>query len=168
MHGEPIASGRMTGEPAGTGIGSRADVGADAALVLAAVARMQAADQQARMALQRLRTGLAGMALAIVRAKAKVADPGGGDAAAKAVDTAALLDELEHLVDRMIEIAVAESVDTAAAAAHGTDQVPTVSGVVSRLDPEQPAGEPTTVSAREMAIAAAAAGPTLEIGRAHV
>ena len=44
------------------------------------------------------------MAVAIGRAKAKVASTGDKRAAAK-LDTAALLDELEHLVDGMMEIA---------------------------------------------------------------
>ena len=181
----------MTGEPAATDIGSRADVSADAALVLAAVMRMQEADRQTRETLERLRTGLAEMAAAIGRAKAKIAVTDDSDAAAKAVDTAAMLDELEHRVDRMIEIAAGESGDAAAVAdtaqlameppppageaptteaaamaaakAANIDQVPTVSGVVSRLDPEQETAEPAAPSARDMAIAAAAAGPTVEM-----
>jgi hypothetical protein len=190
MPAEPIASSGMTGEPAATDIRSAADIGADAALVLAAVMRMQEADRQTRETLKRLGVGLGEMAAAIGRAKAKVADTDDSDAAAKAVDTATMLDELEHLVDGMIEIATGESgaaavaetaqlameapppadqapasdIELAAAAeAANADQVPTVSGVVSRLDPEQPAAEPAPASARDVAIAAAAAGPTVEM-----
>src|SRR5882724_5693814 len=94
MPGEPIASGGMTGEPVATNMASRTDIGADAALVLAAVARIHAADRQGRETLERLRAGLAEMAAAIGRAKAKTADTGDGDASAKAVETAAMLDEL--------------------------------------------------------------------------
>src|SRR5262245_17947277 len=103
MPGEPIASRGMTGEPAVTGTASRAqagpqtgsEVGADAALVLAAVARMQAADQEARETLARLRTGLGEMADAIDRAKAHVAQADaqfyGQGEIAKIVDIAAML-----------------------------------------------------------------------------
>src|SRR5690348_2925711 len=115
MLSEPIASRSMTGEPAASETGSRAqpgpDVGADAALVLAAVARMQAADQAARETLARLRTGLGAIAEAIDRAKAQnaAAAAAGHQDLAKIVDIAALLDEFEHLVDGLIEVATSRA-----------------------------------------------------------
>ena len=56
------------------------------------------------------------MAAAIGRTKARTAGTGDGDVAAKAVDTAAMLDELEHLVDGLIEVATGESADADAVA----------------------------------------------------
>lgn len=186
MPSEPIASRGMTGEPAANGTGSRADVGADAALVLAAVLRMQAADQEARDTLTRLRTGLGAIAETIDRAKAQnaAAAAAGHEDLAKVVDIAALLDEFEHLVDRLIEVATGRTDEPAAAPTAAelpqpaepvsatdtgavaslpvdADQVPTVSGVVSRLDPEQPA-EPAEAQAREPAFTHASA-PSVEM-----
>ena len=72
-----------------------ADVSADAALILTALGRMEAVIRNERAAFDRLRTMLGEMAHAISKAKA-VADS----------ETAAhLLDELEHRVDAMMEVA---------------------------------------------------------------
>ena len=125
--------------------------------MLAAVDRMQRAELHSRLALVRLRNGLGDMAAAIGRAKAKAA---GADEATRATDTAALLDEFEHLVDAMLEIAggmiprsraqAAQPVQAASEApvletpappepaatapAAETDQVPTISGMAANLD----------------------------------
>lgn len=134
-----------------------ADIAADAALVLAALSRLQTAARADRMALDRLRDSLGGLAYAIAQAKAMFAAP--GDAEHKP-DMTALLDQFEHQVDAMIETAggragaaavmpepaqraatfeaaamVAEPPATAAAEA---DQVPTVSSVVSGLGNGEP------------------------------
>ena len=128
------------------------DVGADAALILAALGRMEAVIRDERAAFTRLRVMLGDMAEAIARGKT-VADS----------ETATtLLDELEHRVDAMLEIAGPGPAAAAAAipdpqppssvtpdagaaaqaiqhpAEH--DQVPTVSDVVSQLgsDDETP------------------------------
>lgn len=120
----------------------RNDVGADAALVLAALSRLEQAVRDERAVLGRLRTALGDMAHAIAAAKA-VADS----------ETAAtLLDEFEHRVDAMIEIAGAPEPEALPAEARveaeaapeaevqqelppaaETSQVPTVSGVVSQF-----------------------------------
>jgi hypothetical protein len=77
---------------------ARADISEDTALVLAAVIRMEAALRDERATLGRMRTALGEMADAIARTKARAAN-------AEPPDTGALLDEFEHLVDAMIEIA---------------------------------------------------------------
>src|SRR5262245_28290335 len=105
MPSEPIASNGMTGEPAVSETASRTDVAADAALALAAVTRMQAANQEARDTLTRLRAGLSEMADAIGRHKAGAASAESPDELAKVVDIASVLDEFEHLVDGLIEVA---------------------------------------------------------------
>ncbi len=143
----------MSGAPSSSESASlrsaQADVSADAALILAALGRMEAVVRDERAAFTRLRVMLGEMAQAIARGKA-VADS----------ETAAtLLDELEHRVDAMLDIAgpgpVAEAAaipdpQPSAAAAPveaqaiqhpaGPDQVPTVSDVVSRFgsDDEPP------------------------------
>jgi len=71
------------------------DIGGDAAVILAALGRMEAAVREDRAALRQLRTSLLDMAQAIAGAK-HVAD---SEAAT------AMLDEFEHRVDAMIEIA---------------------------------------------------------------
>jgi hypothetical protein len=135
--------------------------GADAALILAALDRMEAAMRSERTALGRVRVALGEMAGAVAQAKAALhAHAIGPDAAAEvaALDVAALLDELEHRLDAMIEIAGGIA-PAGAPAGHGDaqpapddgveppkddasetiihsrnrDRVPTVSGVVSRL-----------------------------------
>jgi len=143
MSGAPSSSESVSPRPA------QADVSADAALILAALGRMEAVVRDERAAFTRLRAMLGEMAQAIARGKA-VADS----------ETAAtLLDELEHRVDAMLDIAgpgpVAEAAaipdpQPPAAAAPveaqaiqhpaGPDQVPTVSDVVSRFgsDDEPP------------------------------
>ena len=119
-----------------------ADVSADAALILAALGRIEAVVRDERAALGGLRTSLGDMAQAIARAKT-VAD---------SETAAAMLDEFEHRVDAMIEIAGGSAVRPSAAMpepaeaiqrrlrnsqtpAAEPDQVPTVSGVVLRLGP---------------------------------
>ena len=158
--------------------------------MLAAVDRMQRAELHSRLALVRLRNGLGDMAAAIGRAKAKAA---GADEATRATDTAALLDEFEHLVDAMLEIAggmiprsraqAAQPVQAASEApvletpappepaapapAAETDQVPTISGMAANLAAGQ-AEEPATANPHDNALAAAAAGPTVEMLRSLV
>jgi hypothetical protein len=135
----------MTGEPAAHPPAAT-DVSTDAALIVAALGRMEAAVRDERATLGRLRASLGEMAEVIARAKA-VADS----------ETAAtLLDEFEHRVDAMIEMAGGEAshIDDApapqsepaepaaeqateqgAVPAAESDQVPTVSGVVLLLGP---------------------------------
>ena len=72
------------------------------------------------------------MAQAIARAKA-VAD---------SETAAAMLDEFEHRVDAMIEIAGGAAASQAAEQAAESEQVPTVSDVVLRLGPGDAAPEP--------------------------
>jgi len=84
---EPGPAPQATSEPA-------ADVSADAALIVAALDRMQAAVRDERDMVGRLRSSLGEMAQAIARAKAQ-ADTG----------IAGLLDEFEHRVDAMLEMA---------------------------------------------------------------
>ncbi len=143
MSGAPSSSESVSPRPA------QADVSADAALILAALGRMEAVVRDERAAFTRLRAMLGEMAQAIARGKA-VADS----------ETAAtLLDELEHRVDAMLDIAGPGPVAEAAAIPDqqppaaagpveaqaiqhpaGPDQVPTVSDVVSRFgsDDEPP------------------------------
>src|SRR3954468_12408863 len=102
-----------------------ADFAADVSLVLDALGRMEATARADRTALERLRGGLAAMAASIGRAKAEFAAGG--------TDTPALLDELEHRADSMIEI-VGGSVTGGAAGAESAD-VPTVSWVVAQHGP---------------------------------
>jgi hypothetical protein len=187
---EPLASNGSVDEAPAADTRSLADITADAALVLAAVDRMQRAELHSRLALVRLRNGLGDMAAAIGRAKAKAA---GADEPARATDTAALLDEFEHLVDAMLEIAggmiprsraqAAEPVQaaseapvleapappepTAPAPAAEPDQVPTISGMAANLAAGQ-AAEPATANPHDNALAAAAAGPTVEMLRSLV
>jgi hypothetical protein len=195
MPSEPIASRGMTGEPAAdetaAQVQAESNVDADAALVVAAVARMQAADHEARQTLARLRNGLSAMSEAIDRAKAQnaAAAAAGHEDLAKVVDIAAMLDEFEHLVDGLVEVATGREDEAPAAPvdiAHRAielvqsrqeaaapdveavspspvdlDQVPTVSGVVSRLDPEQPL-ELAEAEAREPAFTYASA-PSVEM-----
>src|SRR6188508_499696 len=78
---EPLASNGSVDEAPAADTRSLADITADAALVLAAVDRMQRAELHSRLALVRLRNGLGDMAAAIGRAKAKAA---GADEAARA------------------------------------------------------------------------------------
>jgi len=134
---------------------ARTGVSADAALILEALGRLESAVQDERAVLDRLRVSLADMAHTIAMAKAL----------ADSETAATLLDEFEHRVDAMIEIAggapqaaeippaiepepaaaeaeaaaVAASIEPPAAEAPPEaehDQVPTVSGVVSRLGPD--------------------------------
>lgn len=114
------------------------DVAADMAIVLAALGRVEAAVRDGREVLIRLRGCLDEMAQAIVQAKASADSPA----------ATSLLNEFEHRIDVMIEIAGGEvrraaaaeqPVAEAAAVSEAQDtadeptEVPTVSGVVSRL-----------------------------------
>ena len=161
MATEPQHSETMSGAPASS---EPADVGANAALILAALGRIEAVVRDERAALASLRAALGEMAQAIARAKA-VAD---------SENAAAMLDEFEHRVDAMIEIAggmpeagppATESVTQPAAE---SDQVPTVSGVVLRLGPGDVAPEPATAEAEPPADAAGDKGPTVAMLTAMV
>src|SRR5262245_9240140 len=138
MSSEPIASAPQASEA------PRVEFVADAALVLAALNRMETAVHADRSALARLRPALAELAVALGEAKRAVTL-----GAQRPLDIAVLLDELEHRVDAMIEIAGGEATpdlsapppapaDDEAAAPRAEIQpaevrVPTVSDVVSRL-----------------------------------
>jgi hypothetical protein len=133
------------------------DIAADAALVLAALSRLQTAARADRVALDRLRDSLGGLAYAIAQAKAMFAAPGGDE---HKPDMTALLDQFEHQVDAMIDTAGGRAGATAvipeptqqaavveppvvvheelATTPAEADQVPTVSGVVSGLGNGEP------------------------------
>jgi hypothetical protein len=116
MSGAPSSSESASPTPA------QADVSADAALILAALGRMEAVVRDERAAFTRLRVMLGDMAQAIARGKT-VADS----------ETATtLLDELEHRVDAMIEIAGPGPV--AEAAAIPDPQPPSSAALVERDD----------------------------------
>ena len=109
MATEPERSEIMSGAPSSSEFASQmppqSGFSADAALILAALGRMEAVVRDERAAFDRLRVMLGEMAQAIAKAKA-VADS----------ETAAnLLDELEHRIDAMIEIAGRGPVAAAAA-----------------------------------------------------
>jgi len=121
--------------------------GADAELVLTALSRMVAAIRGERATLDRLLDALGEMAGAIAQAKTAMQPRAAGPAGAD-IDVAALLDELEHRVDGMLDIVnggapaadrdAGEPPQAGDASAPGVgpgedDRVPTVSGVVSRL-----------------------------------
>src|SRR5690349_16493720 len=119
MAQEPHPSETMSGAPPSS---EPAGFSADAALILAALGRIGTVVRDEQATLERLRTALTDMVQAIARAKT-VAD---SEAAAT------MLDEFEHRVDAMIELA-GGSAATAEVAAADPDQVPTVSGVVQGL-----------------------------------
>ena len=132
-----------------------ADVGANAALILAALGRIEALVRDERAAMASLRSSLREMAQAIARAKA-VAD---------SENAAAMLDEFEHRVDAMIEIAGGAP---AAEQAAEPDHVPTVSDVVLRLGPGDAASEPTVADAAPPADTGGDKGPTVAMLTAMV
>ena len=111
------------------------DVSADTAVIVAALERLVSALRDERAVRTRLRTALGDMHRAIATAKA-VADS----------ETAAtLLDEFEHRVDAMIEIAgraeapAAEAAPVAAPAAETTEPPPEAAGAASgRAMPPKP------------------------------
>ena len=144
MATEPQRSEIMSGAPSSSEFASprpaQTDVSADAALILAALGRMEAVVRDERAAFDRLRVMLGDMAQAIARAKA-VAD---------SETAAAMLDELEHRVDAMIEIAggAPATAPTAKPAAR-SDQVPTVSGVVFAAGPGDERAPPATAAAAD-------------------
>ena len=142
----------MSGAPASS---EPADVGANAALILAALGRIEAVVRDERAAMASLRTSLGEMAQAIARAKA-VAD---------SENAAAMLDEFEHRVDAMIELA--GGVPAAEQAAE-SDHVPTVSDVVLRLGPADTASEPAVIDAAPPAEPAGDKGPTVAMLTAMV
>ena len=136
MPGPSLSRALRTAEagPAGAG----ADVTQDMALIRDALGRMETTIREERDTLDRLRRALGEMARAVARAKIEhKSEHKTEQAAAPAPEggaPAALLDALERHIDAMLEIAGGGSVLTAAQAID-PDRVPTVSGVVSRLDP---------------------------------
>jgi hypothetical protein len=161
MATEPQHSETMSGAPASS---EPADFGANAALILAALGRIEAVVRDERAALASLRASLAEMAQAIARAKA-VAD---------SENAAAMLDEFEHRVDAMIGIAGGTPEAGPPAAEPATqpvaesDQVPTVSGVVLRLGPGDAAPEPAAAETEPPAENAGDKGPTVAMLTAMV
>ena len=147
QHSETMSGAPRSSEPA--------DVGANAALILAALGRIEAVVRDERAAMASLRTSLGEMALAIARAKA-VAD---------SENAAAMLDEFEHRVDAMIEIAGGAPTSQQAAE---PDQVPTVSDVVLRLGPADTAPEPAVADAAPSADTGGDKGPTVAMLTAMV
>jgi len=171
-----IMSGALSSSEFASHTPEQTDFSADAALILAALGRMEAVVRDERAAFDRLRVMLSGMAQAVAKAKA-VAD---------SETTANLLNELEHRVDAMLEIAGRGPVTAAAAipdlqpssfaapvehdaappadAADALEQaiqhpaepdlVPTVSDVVSRLDSDEltPSDTDALVSAPTVAM----------------
>ena len=133
-----------TGKPAaGQAQPRRSGRSVDAELVLAAVDRMEAAIGRERSTVDRLRTELAAFQQIIIQAK--IAVQGGAvkpDAKIEGavLDVAALLDELEHRVDAMLEIGggrgLREMTRDDQPSIPEADRVPTVSGVVLRLGTE--------------------------------
>jgi len=135
---EPQSSSEPLAQTAASPAPVQVDVAADTALILAALGRLEAAVRDGREVLARLRVCLDEMAKAIVRAKAIADSP----------SALSLLNAFEHRIDAMIQIAgggeereaVAAKPPAAEAAAVPDDEaaaepteVPTVSGVVSRL-----------------------------------
>jgi hypothetical protein len=127
---------------------AQVDVAADMAIVLAALGRLATAVRDGREVLARLRVCLDEMAKAIVRAKAIADSP----------SALSLLNAFEHRIEAMIQIAgggderppvAAQSPAVEAVAVADQDEasepteVPTVSGVVSRLS----AGDEAALSA---------------------
>jgi hypothetical protein len=156
MPGEPLSRDLRAGEPAARLADTGADVSQDVALILDALVRMEATIRDDRATLGRLRLALGEMARAVARAKAAAPNasvPKGGA-------TATLLDELEHRVDTMLEIAGAVAPQGSAQAPE-TDQVPTVSGVVSRLGPGVDAPDHALPKAAGTDNTPAAAGPDI-------
>jgi hypothetical protein len=160
QHSETMSGAATSSEAAG--------IGGDAALILAALGRIETVVRDERAAFGRLRTALLDMAQAIARAKA-VAD---------SETAAAMLDEFEHRVDAMIEIAggapaeaaapVPPPVTEPAAQAPESNEVPTVSGVVLRLGPGDAAPAAATADAPQPAEEAADKGPTVAMLTAMV
>jgi hypothetical protein len=126
------------------------DIAADAVVVLAALGRIQDAAYSDRATIEHLREALGTLADDIARAKATLF--AAADAEAKP-DMSALLDQFEHQVDAMLETAggkpsAAPAVPAAKSAAlvmpetpavvAESDEVPTVSGVVSGLGGDEP------------------------------
>ena len=157
QHSEIMSGAPSSSEPAG--------VSADAALIVAALGRIEAAARDQGAVLGRLRSALGDMAQAIANAKT-VAD---------SETAAAMLDEFEHRVDAMIEIAGGAPVTNPAvpeariaAAAAESDQVPTVSGVVLRLGPGEALPEPAIAQTAQPADAAGDKAPTVAMLTAMV
>jgi len=157
MTTEPQHSETMSGAPSSS---EAAGIDGDAALILAALSRIETVVRDERAALAGLRAGLVEMAHAIARAKA-VAD---------SETAAAVLDEFEHRIDAMIEIAGAAATAATEPPARTleSDQVPTVSGVVLQLGPGDAALAPATEESPPPADAAADKGPTVAMLTAMV
>lgn len=112
--------------------------GADAETILAAIDRMDAAIRRDRGVLDRLSRDLAAMARAVAQAKAALqAGAIKPDAATggKPVGVDALLDELEHRLDTMIEAAGGD----AAAIAHAATAAAVVSATAQPVEAPPPA-----------------------------
>jgi hypothetical protein len=158
---EPQHSETMSGAPASS---EPADFGANAALILAALGRIETVVRDERAALASLRASLGEMAQAIARAKA-VAD---------SENAAAMLDEFEHRVDAMIGIAggtpetEAPATESIPESPTESNQVPTVSGVVLRLGPGDAAPEPAAVETEPPAETVGDKGPTVAMLTAMV
>lgn len=153
MSSEPIASAPAPGQSAAPG---KPAFGTDAELVLAALGRMEAAIRGERETLDHLRSTIGTMLSAVAGAKQAVG-------AGRPVDTAMLLDELEHCLDAMLEVAgVTPPEPTPDALA----RVPTVSDVVSRLGrgdaPEELQRQGPTVSELEAMVQALSAPAPVE------
>jgi hypothetical protein len=147
QHSETMSGAPTSSEPA--------DVGANAALILAALSRIEAVVRDERAAMASLRASLGEMTQAIARAKT-VAD---------SESAVAMLDEFEHRVDAMIEIAGGAPASEQAAE---PDQVPTVSDVVLRLGPTDTAPEPAVADAAPLANTGGDKGPTVAMLTAMV
>jgi hypothetical protein len=137
MSNEPMPSEPATGEPAtGQTQPQASGRSIDAELVRAAVDRMEAAIGRERSTLERLRGELAALAQIIAEAKIAVHRRAVKPDAAAALDVTALLDELEHRVDAMLELgghSRTQPMTRDEPSSIEPDRVPTVSGVVSRL-----------------------------------
>jgi hypothetical protein len=143
MPGEPSSKDLRIGEAGAAPVFG--DPGADVVLILDALGRMEATIRDDRATLGRLRLALGEMARAVARAKAAAPNTPAPEGSA----TATLLDELEHRIDAMLEIAGAAAPQPPAPVE--PDQVPTVSNVVSQLGPGSEA-EKTDAPAPALAV----------------
>ena len=173
MSSETTSSAMISGDSAAP---ARGKVSPDAALILEALGRLESAVQDERAVLDRLRVALRDMAQTIAMAKAL----------ADSETAAALLDEFEHRIDAMIEIAggapeAAEVAPVAVAEAHAEppapeaeppaaehDEVPTVTGVVSRLGPDRDPFNEAVVNALHAAEGADQHAPSVAMLKAMV
>jgi hypothetical protein len=148
MSNEPMPSEPAPGEPKPRASGRSAD----AELVLAAIDRMEAAIGRERTTRDRLHAGLTAMAQTI--AQAKIAVQAGpvkpGAAGDPAPLLAALLDELDHRVDAMLELAGGRRSGPAEPSPHpvNPDPMPAVASAVSQFGRgDEPSRETAPVAA---------------------